>query len=87
MRIDFGGGTFCSFDSTLIADTPLRTKLEFVLEDVRELVHAPERKGWVWILKPSVTNKGVGISLVRDWDDLMDALENFTDMRYGIVYF
>lgn len=39
----------------------------------------------LWILKPSVTNKGADISIVRDWDDLLDALESTPDMREWVL--
>lgn len=84
MKFDFGGGTFASFDMTL-DNTPLRSKLEFVLEDVKEKMLHESRADWVWILKPSVANKGVGISLVREWDALLGRIEAATDTREWVL--
>jgi tubulin---tyrosine ligase len=42
-------------------------------------------KNTLWILKPSVTNKGANISIVRDWDGLLDALEDTPDMREWVL--
>jgi len=59
MRLDFGGGTFATFDTSMtMRSTPLRQRLQFLLEEAKEIVESPERIDWLWILKPSVTNKG-----------------------------
>ena len=39
----------------------------------------------VWILKPSVVNKGIGISLLKDWEGLLDALEASPDIREWVL--
>eukprot|EP00605_Chrysophyceae_sp_TOSAG23-4_P001153 GSChrysophyteH1.ASY1.ANO1.1260.1 assembled CDS len=38
-----------------------------------------------WILKPSVTNKGMDISLCHDWDSFLDALEMTPDIREWVL--
>lgn len=85
MKFDFGGGTFASFDNSFIVNTPLRNKLEFVLEDIRDSMHDTSRQGWCWILKPSVVNKGLGISLLYTWEQLLDALEDASDIREWVL--
>lgn len=44
-----------------------------------------EEQESLWILKPSVTNKGADIAIVREWDDLLDALESAPDMREWVL--
>ena len=84
MRLDFGGGTFANFDMNTL-QAPLRERLKWCLEDVREAVQAPERSTWRWILKPSVTNKGADISLCADWDSVINALEDKPDIREWVL--
>ena len=89
MKLDFGGGTFASFDlgpSSSSGTMPLRQRLEWCLEDVRsEVCDAPERADWLWILKPSVTNKGVNISVCSDWDGIMDCVESAPEVREWVL--
>ena len=79
VRMDFGAGTIASF--ALTCPTPLRQRLEWCLEDGRQEVTSEQRADWLWILKPSVINKGVDISVVRDWDGVLDCLEATPDIR------
>jgi tubulin--tyrosine ligase len=85
MKLDFGGGLLCSFDNSMVVNTPLRHKLEFILEDVKEIMNDTLREDWIWILKPSVVNKGIGISVIRKWDQLLDALEAEQDIREWVL--
>jgi len=86
IRLDFGRGTFASFDtSKLLASTPLRQRLDFCLQDAKGDFSDPSRSDWIWILKPSVTNKGADISVLRDWDAVLDALEQVPDIREWVL--
>ena len=83
VRMNFGGGTFANFNTTQIISTSLRKRLEFCLQEVHELVE--ERKDWLWILKPSVTNKGMDIAVVRNWEEILDHLEDIPDIREWVL--
>ena len=87
MKVDFGGGTFASFDSTAVMTVALRQRLEWCLEHEKSIfldkVDDPNFSHW--ILKSSVTNKGADIVIVRDWDDILDALEEVPDIREWVL--
>ena len=56
------------FDSLEIANAPLRKKLDWCLNDARMYVEEdPQYRDYTWILKPSVTNKGINISIHNSW--------------------
>ena len=83
MRVDFGNGTFANFDTNMIMDVALRQRLEWSLEDVKlcmEDSHCDH-----WILKPSVTNKGVDIAIIQNWESLLDAIEAVPDIREWVL--
>lgn len=85
IRMDFGGGTFANFNTTQIVSTSLRKRLDFCLEECKELVKSEERNDWLWILKPSVTNKGMDIAVIRNWEQVLDALEETPDVREWVL--
>lgn len=85
MKIDFSPGVFAAFDSLNFANTPFRQRLEWSLEDARYELTNAERADWIWILKPSVTNKAADICIVKGWDSLIDALEKVPDMREWVL--
>jgi len=58
MRLNFGG-TFASFNTNMVLRSPLRERLQFCLEDNKCVVESENHSNWTWILKPSVTNKGL----------------------------
>jgi hypothetical protein len=58
MQLDLGCGVLAVFDHALKA-APLRQRLEWCLNDLKDTVEEPNHEGWKWILKPSVTNKGL----------------------------
>lgn len=82
MRMDFGGGAIASFN---LPPTPLRQRLEWCMEEVKAEMEEPLRADWLWILKPSVANKGVDISLVRTFSQVLDSLEDTPDMREWVL--
>lgn len=57
MRLNFGN-QFASFNTTTVLQASLRKRLEFCLEDLKDVIQHPNHTDWTWILKPSVTNKG-----------------------------
>ena len=83
MRVDFGHGTFASFDSNLIINVALRQRLEWCLEDIKLAMEDTECDHW--ILKSSVTNKGADIVIIRNWENLLDAIENVPDIREWVL--
>ena len=83
MRVDFGHGTFASFDNNLIVNVALRQRLEWCLEDVKHTMEDTNCDHW--ILKSSVTNKGADIVIVKDWENLLDALEEVPDIREWVL--
>lgn len=85
IRFDFGRGAIASFDTSTMPAMPLREKLNWCLDNQLEEFERPERIDWSWILKPSVTNKGTDISIVHDWEELLDALEETPDIREWVL--
>lgn len=83
MRVDFGHGTFASFDTSLIVNVALRQRLEWCLEDVKHSMEDIQCDHW--ILKSSVTNKGADIVIVKNWENLLDALEMVPDIREWVL--
>ena len=59
--------------------------VDFCLEECKELVESEERNDWLWILKPSVTNKGMDIAVIRNWEQVLDALEETPDVREWVL--
>jgi len=82
MKMDFGGGTLASFQ---LPPTPLRQRLEWCLEEAQAEVNDANRADWLWILKPSVTNKGASISLCQNWEGVLNCLEAEPDMREWVL--
>lgn len=80
MKIDFGGLS-ASFDLPSMQRAPLRERLHWVLSELYDSHFTNKADDLLYILKPSVTNKGSDISLIYDWDDLLDALERSPDLR------
>ena len=89
IKMDIGGGRTAAFDvaqsASLLLRTPLRQRLEWALDEAASQVRQPERRDWLWILKPSVTNKGADISLHRNWDTVLDSLEALPDIREWVL--
>lgn len=87
MKLDFGGGFIASFDtnsgSSFFMQSTLRERLGWALADIQEEVKA--RKDWIWILKPSVTNKGTNISVHNNWEGILDALEDNHEVREWVL--
>ena len=85
MKIEIGFGTYASFDTSTVLQASLRKRLEWCLEDVKEIIEQEDKKDWYWILKPSVTNKGTDISVLKNWDDILDNLEFVPDIREWVL--
>ena len=89
MKVDFGNGLSASFDSlgagSIIQQSSLRQRLAWCIDAPKEEMERPGREDWLWILKPSVTNKGSNISVLRGYEDLLDALEDSPDMREWVL--
>ena len=85
VRMNFGGGVFASFNTAQIVSTSLRKRLDFCLEEVKNIVNAQDMASWVWILKPSVTNKGMDIGIVKGWEEILDFLNESPDIREWVL--
>ena len=85
MKFDFGMGAIASFSADILGPSSLRQKLEWCLDSVREVMTEEAKENWLWILKPSVTNKGADISVIRDWECLLDKLESVPDIREWVL--
>jgi tubulin--tyrosine ligase len=85
MKFDFGMGAIASFSADIIGPSSLRQKLEWCLDSVREVMAEEAKENWLWILKPSVTNKGADIAVIRDWEGLLDKLESVPDIREWVL--
>lgn len=80
------GGTIAHFDmSSMMMNLSLRQRLEWCLEDIKEDIASKEILGWLWIMKPSVINKGQDIKLVRGWDSVIDNLEEHSEIREWVI--
>jgi hypothetical protein len=76
---------------------PLRQRLEWCLDDIRAEIFDPKHADWEWIMKPSVTNKGVDITLLNPyyvndesfasnaWSHLLDTQEALPDIREWVL--
>eukprot|EP01041_Mallomonas_annulata_P002181 gene2181-4242_t len=85
MKMNFGNGISTSFDVGVITQVPLRERLEWTLEHEKTLMNQDIHENWLWILKPSVTNKGADISIIQEWDDILDIMEDVTDIREWVL--
>jgi tubulin--tyrosine ligase len=86
MKLDFGRGTYAVFDSPSVLHVPLRQKLDWCLYEAKEMVEAAAaQKDCCWILKPSVTNKGMDIAVARTWEDICTKLEECSDIREWVL--
>lgn len=59
IKLDFGPGVIASFGDSNLMQLPLRQRLDMTLDDLKYEFELDGREGWHWILKPSVTNKGL----------------------------
>ena len=87
MKLDFGGGTFASFEGdSMIMSAPLRQRLDWCLSDAKATVEEdPCTRGWCWILKSSVTNKGADIAIISEWEHVLDAMEEAPHIREWVL--
>lgn len=86
VQLFFGGvGAFATFDNVCFQQQSLRDRLRFCLDYLQEILDDEERKDWTWILKPSVTNKGLDIVIVQNFEDILEATENCPDMREWVL--
>jgi hypothetical protein len=89
MKLDLGGGVYASFDQgtggSFFMQSSLRQRMEWSLSDVQDEVKMQGREDWIWILKPSVTNKGTNITIHHTWDQILDALEENSDVREWVL--
>ena len=86
IRMDFGMGAIATFDTPgLISHSSLTQKLAWILDEVKEVMTQKERSDWLWILKPSVVNKGADIAVISSWENLLDKLEDVPDIREWVL--
>jgi hypothetical protein len=86
MKIDFCYGTSSVvFEENEISLIPFRQRLDWCLEDAKNIVDDPINLNLYWILKPSVTNKGLDISICKVWEDVLDIIEKKQDIREWVL--
>lgn len=91
VKIDIGGGLTAGFDLPGMKRVPLRQRLDWILNDAKQQMedydNLEHRRGGekLWIMKPSVANKGADISIIQDWEDVLDTLEETEDMREWVL--
>ncbi len=87
VKIDFGFGLSTSFDFPSMQRAPLRERLEWILNELHHshFNFSDDQEQPVYILKPSVTNKGADISLITSWDELLDTLGAASDLREWVL--
>lgn len=85
MKLDFGRGTFASFEDHGITKAPLRQRLDWCLVDAKSTMEEDIHQGKTWILKPSVTNKGMDIAVVDSWEGVLTALEEADHVREWVL--
>lgn len=91
MKLDIGGGITAGFDLPGMKRAPLRQRLDWILNDAKQEMEDYDatdgRKDGekMWIMKPSVANKGADISIICNWDDVLDTLEATEDMREWVL--
>jgi tubulin---tyrosine ligase len=89
MKLDLGGGVYASFDQgtggSFFMQSSLRQRMEWSLSDVQDEVKMQGREDWIWILKPSVTTKGTNITIHHTWEQILDALEENSDVREWVL--
>lgn len=85
IKLDLGGGLMTDFNLPDVQRAPLCQRLDWILNDVKETFEDKQAESPLWILKPSVANKGADISIIQSWDNLLDALEATEDMREWVL--
>jgi tubulin--tyrosine ligase len=94
MKIQLGTGLATDFSNIYdLQRMSVRKKLEWHFAgNVEELFplktddqETIQKKQHPWILKPSVTNKGLDISIISSYDQLLDTLEEKSDIREWVL--
>lgn len=77
------GALGATFDQNLTASLSQRDRLEWCLRDAKErLAQSPDQ---AWILKPSVTNKGAEVAVLRDYVTMADVVGEWPDVREWVL--
>jgi tubulin--tyrosine ligase len=92
-NIQFGNGFSTSFNNLYdFQRISIRQKLEWSFTNNIELLFpssssaaSKDNEDTHWILKPSVTNKGMDISILSTYDQLLDILEEKEDIREWVL--
>ncbi|TFJ87574.1 hypothetical protein NSK_000925 [Nannochloropsis salina CCMP1776] len=77
------GALGATFDGNLTATFSLRDRLDWCLRDARERI--ARSPGSTWILKPSVTNKGAEITVLKDYQSMRDIVRTWPDVREWVL--
>ena len=88
-NVNFGGNVYGNFDESFVnsyfQQIPLRDRMHTALEALSIEEQMNERKCPIWILKPSVTNKGQDISIITNYNLLLDKLISIPDIREWVL--
>lgn len=77
------GALGVTFDQSLTATLPTRDRLEWCLRDAKERLAQDPAKAW--ILKPSVTNKGAEVTVLRDYATMEHLVGEWPDVREWVL--
>lgn len=73
------------FDAGLTSSLSQTDRLDWCLRDVKERMEQGAADDELWILKPSVTNKGAEVLVVRDFAPVRDTLLTWQDVREWVL--
>lgn len=64
---------------------PLVQRLDACLWEIKNLMTLRENEKKMWILKPSATNKGAEVHVVRNFDEVREVVHAWADIREWVV--
>ncbi len=90
IRVSFSPFLAATFESSHFSGVSLRQRLVWLLEEADIQTHferssSSEEEKILWILKPSVTNKGADINVIDSWDSLLDSLMTHSHVREWVL--
>jgi hypothetical protein len=84
-EMSFGTLGGATFDSSLTATLSQKDRLEWCLRDVKERIHKDRDAGKLWILKPSVSNKGAEVTVVKEYETVQEVVGEWPDVREWVL--
>ena len=84
-EMSFGTLGGATFDSSLTATLSQKDRLEWCLRDVKERINKDKDAGKLWILKPSVSNKGAEVTVVKEYETVQEVVGEWPDVREWVL--